>query len=84
MAVATAAELVPEQLKQQVYLCAFLAIDGNSLGALNALDDSKVVSLRSELTPDGVTARLHPDDVASRLLHDCDPAVAAWAARQSN
>ena len=83
MAVAAAAELVPEQLKQQVYLCALLAIDGNSLGALNALDDSKV-SLRSELTPDGVTARLHPDDVASRLLHDCDPAVAAWAARQSN
>ena len=81
MAVAAAAELVPEQLTQLIYLCAFLPLDGDSLGALSALDDSKA-PLRTELAPGSAAARLHQDDVASRLLHDCDPAVAAWAAPQ--
>ncbi|HJT92691.1 MAG TPA: hypothetical protein VJ777_12200 [Mycobacterium sp.] len=47
---AAAAELV-RGIPEAAGLCAFLPIDGNSLGALNAPDDSKV-SLRTELTPD--------------------------------
>lgn len=81
MAVSAAAELVPGHLAQLIYLCAFLPVNGDSLRALNALDASHA-PLSMEIVEGGTAAQLHPEVIASHLLHDCDPAVADWAIPQ--
>jgi len=76
------AELVPDRVAALVYLAAFLPAPGHSVLDVAARDQGSRIPASLQPVGDGATTIIPEDRAAAIFYADCDPAVAAEAARR--
>ena len=82
LVISQAAELAPGRVRGLIYLCAYLPMNGQSLGMLARRDRQTLVAESLEIDPETRLSRISPDLAHRAFYNDCEPQELGWAIEQ--
>ena len=77
--ISLAAERAPDRLAALVYLCAYVPVSGQSLGAMRRAGPRQPLAPAIRVAPDRVTFAFDPAMIEDKFYHDCPPDTVALA-----